>query len=128
MTTKNPTLLLTGQCTGVRRELGRYTIDGIDRVLYGQRVNHSTIQITDKPAVLAHGHRSYLVDALDASDGYAAIQALVRDYLTQARRTRRIPAATVTDEWLTTSPTRSATTQIAPPRSSSTPRPTSRSR
>ena len=99
MNTESNTLALNGQRTGIRRELGRYTIDGAQRILFGQRVDDTTIKITDKPATLTRGHRTYSVDALDASEGYAPIQALVRDYLTQARRTHRIPAAPVTDAW-----------------------------
>jgi hypothetical protein len=99
MSNDTPALALNGQCTGIRRELGRYSIDGIERVLFGQRIDHSTIKITDKPATLTCGSRSYRVDALDASEGYTAIQALVHDYLAQARRTHGIPAAPVTDNW-----------------------------
>jgi hypothetical protein len=98
MNTNTPTPL-DGQRTGIRHELGRYTIDGAERILFGQRVDPGTIKITDKPAVLTSGHRSYTIDTLNASDGYGPIQALVRDYLHQARCTRRIPAAPVTDRW-----------------------------
>lgn len=90
---------LCGQCTGIRRELGRYTIDGTERILFGQRVDQNTIKIIDKPATTVAGRRCYRVDALDASEGYAPVQALVRDYLTQATLTRRIPAAPVSDDW-----------------------------
>jgi hypothetical protein len=99
MNTDTPTLLLDGQRTGIRRELGRYTVDGAERILFGQRINPDTIKITDKPAVLTGRHRSYRVDTLDASEGYGPIQALVRDYLHQARCTHTIPAAPVTDLW-----------------------------
>jgi hypothetical protein len=100
MNTHTPTPLLNGQFTAIRRELGRYTIDGAERVLFGQRLDPDTIKITDKPAVLAGGHRSYNVDMLDASEGFGPIQALVRDYLHQARRTHQVPAACVPDAWL----------------------------
>jgi hypothetical protein len=100
MNTNTPTHLLNGQCTGIRHELGRYTIDGAERILFGQRVDPGTIKITDKPAVLTSGHRSYNIDTLNASDGYGPIQALVRDYLHQARRTHHVPAASVPDAWL----------------------------
>jgi hypothetical protein len=100
MNTSTPALLLNGQRTGIRHELGRYTVDGAERILFGQRVDPGTIKITDKPAVLTSGHRSYSVDTLDASEGYGPIQALVRDYLHQARRTHHVPAASVPDAWL----------------------------
>jgi hypothetical protein len=99
MNTNTPTPL-DGQCTSIRRELGRYTIDGTERVLFGQRVDPGTIKITDKPAELARGRRSYNVDTLQSSEGYGPIQALVRDYLHQARRTHQVPAASVPDQWL----------------------------
>jgi hypothetical protein len=100
MSTENHTVELDGQSTGIRRELGRYTIDGTDRILFGQRVDRATIKIIDKPATLEAGRRSYSVDALAASEGYAALQALVNDYLAQAHRTNRIPAASVADDWV----------------------------
>lgn len=100
MTTTIHPATLNGQRTGIRRELGRYTLEATERILFGQRVDHDTITITDKPATLTAGCRSYTVDALDTSEGYAPIQALVRDYLQQARRTHRIPAARVSDDWL----------------------------
>ena len=100
MTTTIHPATLNGQRAGIRRELGRYTLEGTERVVFGQRVNHGTIKITDKPATLTPGCRSYLIDALDTSEGYAPIRALVRDYLQQARHTHRIPAARVSDDWL----------------------------
>ena len=38
-------------------------------------------------------------NALEATEGYATIQALVSDYLAQAQRTHRIPAAPLADDW-----------------------------
>jgi hypothetical protein len=100
MNTESNTLALNGQRTSIRRELGRYAAGGVERILFGQRIDHTTIKIIDKPAVLVSGCRSYSVDAFDTSEGYGPIQALVRDYLRQARRTRRIPAAPITDDWI----------------------------
>lgn len=99
MSTQTLTPMLNGQYTGIRRELGRYTIDGTERILFGQRVDHTTIKITDKPAVIESARRSYRVEMLDSSEGYAPITALVRDYIAQAHRTCRVPAAPVTDGW-----------------------------
>lgn len=100
MTSTLTTTILDGQCTGIRRELGRYTIDSTTRILFGQRIDHTTITIIDRPAVLANGQRSYRVETLPAGEGYAPILALVRDYLHQAARTHRIPASPVSDRWL----------------------------
>lgn len=99
MNTETHTLALNGQATGIRRELGRYTIDETERILFGQRIDATIIHIIDKPATLQAGRRSYRVDTLNATEGYATIQSLVSDYLAQAQRTHRIPAAPVGDDW-----------------------------
>jgi hypothetical protein len=75
---------------GQRVELGRYNISSGERVLYGQRVN-GVVRITDNPG--ADG-RAYLVDRGLEEDGYAALQALVADYLDQARELDDVPMAT----------------------------------
>lgn len=88
--------------TGPRMELGRYVVSEGDRALYGQRVCGG-VRVTDVP--LKAAGRAYLVDRGLGEDGNAALQALVADYLDQARRLGRCPlerAALLTD-------TRSAT-------------------
>jgi hypothetical protein len=65
-----------------RTELGRYrTEDGVERVLYGQRVAN-VVRVTDVP--VDRPGRAYLVERGLEQDGYAALLALVQDYLEQA--------------------------------------------
>jgi hypothetical protein len=75
---------------GERTELARYTASGQERVIYGQRINGS-VRITDRPA--AAPGRSYLIERGVEQDGYAALQALVADYLTQSRELDQVPMA-----------------------------------
>ena len=84
MTKRSPTV-------GERRELGRYSTpaDG-QRVVYGQRVK-GVVRVVDAPLVGAG--RRYLIERELEKDGYAALQAVVNDYLQQARRLQRIPMA-----------------------------------
>jgi hypothetical protein len=81
--TTNPTV-------GERVELGRYQISTGERVLYGQRLN-GVVRITDSPHT---GGRAYLVERGLEEDGYAALQALIADYLEQARELDDVPMAT----------------------------------
>jgi hypothetical protein len=81
--TTNPTV-------GERVELGRYQISTGERVLYGQRLN-GVVRITDNPHT---GGRAYLVERGLEQDGYAALQALIADYLDQARELDDVPMAT----------------------------------
>ena len=67
---------------GERVELGRYrTAAGAERVLYGQRIA-TVIRVTDVP--VEPGGRAYLVERGIGQDGYAALLALVREYLSHA--------------------------------------------
>lgn len=67
---------------GERVELGRYqTSAGEHRVIYGQRVG--TVRVTDVPAD-GRG-RAFLVERELEQDGYAALLALVAEYLARAR-------------------------------------------
>jgi hypothetical protein len=68
--------------------LARYTFTGGERVLYGQRVN-GAVRVTDRPA--DGPERAYLVECGLEQDGYSALQALVADYIRQARQLDDIP-------------------------------------
>jgi hypothetical protein len=74
---------------GERVELGRYRISTGERVLYGQRVN-GVVRITDNAA---DSGRAYLVERGLEEDGYAALNALLDDYLEQASRLDAVPMA-----------------------------------
>jgi hypothetical protein len=77
---------------GERTELGRYrTAAGVERVLYGQRVA-TVVRVTDVP-VESPG-RAYLVERGLEEDGYAALLALVADYLEAAKRLGVPPMST----------------------------------
>lgn len=79
--------------TGERVELGRYSISAGERILYGQRVL-GVVRVTDVP--LVRGGRSYVVERGLEEHGAGAnahLQAIVRDYLMQARTRNRIPVA-----------------------------------
>lgn len=72
-----------GAPAGERVELGRYrTAAGAERVLYGQRIA-AVVRVTDVPA--KPGGRAYLVERGIEQDGYAALLALVTEYLAHAR-------------------------------------------
>jgi hypothetical protein len=75
---------------GQLTELGRYSVSGGERIVYGQRINGS-VRITDRPA--AGAGRSYLVERELEQDGYSALKALVADYTSQARELDAIPMA-----------------------------------
>ena len=78
---------------GERVELARYTVAVGERVLYGQRVA-GVVRISDHPAT--DRGRCYLVERELEQEGpgaYAALQALVGDYLDQARLLDAIPMA-----------------------------------
>jgi len=71
-------------------ELARYTVSCGQRVLYGQRVNGG-VRITDRP--VSGPGRSYVVEREVELDGYAALRALLVDYVEQARELDDIPMA-----------------------------------
>ena len=82
-----------GNPVGERVELARYTVAGGERVLYGQRVD-GVVRVSDHPAT--QGGRCYLVERELEQEGpgaYAALQALVADYLAQARFLDQVPMA-----------------------------------
>ena len=81
-----------GNNIGERMELGRYRTDaGVERVLYGQRVAN-VVRITDVP--LDQPGRAYLVERGLEQDGYAALLAVVQDYLEQANQLGIPPMST----------------------------------
>jgi len=75
---------------GDRVELGRYAVDGVERVLYGQRINGS-VRLVDRPA--AGGGRAYVVERELEQDGFAALKSIVADYVKQAGRLNAVPMA-----------------------------------
>jgi hypothetical protein len=75
---------------GERTELARYELSSGERVLYGQRIT-GTVRVTDRPAC-GRG-RSYLVERELEKDGYGALQALIADYIAQARELDEVPMA-----------------------------------
>jgi hypothetical protein len=79
-----------GNPVGERSELARYTVPAGERVLYGQRVN-GVVRVTDVPA-WGRG-RAYLVERGLEHDGYAALKALVADYVQQAELLADVPMA-----------------------------------
>jgi hypothetical protein len=58
--------------------------------VYGQRVD-GVVRVTDVPA--GGGGRAYLVERELEQDGYAALNALVADYLEQAGLVEDVPMA-----------------------------------
>jgi hypothetical protein len=77
---------------GERTELGRYrTAAGVERVLYGQRVA-KVVRVTDVP--VDRPGRAYLIERGLEEDGYAALLALVADYLETANRLGVPPMST----------------------------------
>jgi len=69
-------------------ELARYVVGGVERMLCGQWID-GVVHITDRPST-GHG-RVYLVESCNQRDGYAAVEALVADYIRQAARLKEIP-------------------------------------
>ena len=82
----------TSDDVGERTELGRYrTAAGVERVLYGQRVA-KVVCVTDVP--VDRPGRAYLVERGLEEDGYAALLALVADYLETAKQLGVPPMST----------------------------------
>jgi hypothetical protein len=73
-----------------RAELARYTVPGGERVLCGQRLN-GCVCVTDRPG--SGTGRSYIVEHQPELDGEEALQALIADYLRQARELGEVPMA-----------------------------------
>ena len=91
MTTPTVTeLRRNGNPIGERVELGRYHVSSDERVIVGQRVD-GVVRLTDRPR--GRG-RCYLVERELERDGHgahAALNALVADYLDQARQLGDVP-------------------------------------
>jgi hypothetical protein len=91
MTTPTVTeLRRNGNPVGERVELGRYRVSAGERVIVGQRVN-GVVRVTDVPA--GGGGRAYLIERELEKDGYAALMALVDDYVAQSQRLNAVPMA-----------------------------------
>ena len=73
--------------TGERIELGRYTIDTGERVVYGQRVL-DVVRLVDVPAD-GNGRRYVIERGLTCM---AELEAIVADYLHEAARWNAVPA------------------------------------
>jgi hypothetical protein len=69
-------------------ELARYVVSSGERVLYAQRIG-DILRITDCPA--DGSEPSYLVERAIKRDAYAALDALLADYVSEARRHDEIP-------------------------------------
>ena len=82
----NTTMVAVGE----RVALKSYTVHGGRRVIYGQRIN-GVVRLMDCPA---HGQgRSFLIERGLEQDGYAALNALIADYIRQAWVHDQVPMA-----------------------------------
>ena len=71
-------------------ELARYRVGDEERIVCGQRVDN-VLRVTDRPA---NGHgRCYLIERGLENDGYAALKALVLDYVRQGEHLQAVPMA-----------------------------------
>jgi hypothetical protein len=87
----NPTTAGDTPAVGEPHELGRYQLpDGTIRQLLAQRID-GHVRLVDVP--LTGDGRRYLVERELEQDGYAALKALVVDYVTVAAERAEIPAA-----------------------------------
>lgn len=98
MSTTTTAPVLPDTRTSPKHQQGSYTLpDGTVRVVYAQRVlGH--VRLTDEPEQRGDGARAYLiercVDVGPVADGTSAVahmDALVADYLHEARRLQRCP-------------------------------------
>lgn len=89
----SPTTTRTPALVGQRVELARYRITTGERILHGQRVN-GIVRLTD--SARDPGSRAYLIERGLEQDGFAALQALVADYVQQSQQ-RDEPAVLVPD-------------------------------
>ncbi len=80
-----------GEGVGERRELARYRVPAGERVVVGQRVN-GVVRVSDVPG--DGSGRAYLIERELELDGYAALLALVDDYVACAERYAEVPMRT----------------------------------
>jgi hypothetical protein len=78
----------TAPDVGERVELGRYPVHGGERILYGQRIR-GVPRVTDLPADGLRG-RALLIHRRTMP--WRELQAIVADYLAQARKLGKAPA------------------------------------
>jgi len=84
-------LVRNGNLVGERVELGRYRVPTAgERVICGQRID-GVVRLVDVPA--SGRGRAYLIERELERDGYAALKALVADYLEVAAKLGDIPLA-----------------------------------
>ena len=88
MTTTAPCPTPHRPVVGPRVELARYTVSAGERILYGQRVDGNA-RLIDRPAS-GHG-RTVLVEPHMEHDDRKALQALLDDYIEQARHHDQVP-------------------------------------
>jgi hypothetical protein len=69
-------------------ELARYSVHGCERIVYGKWID-DLVHVIDAPT--GGRGRFYPVDCCRAHDGRAAVEALVADYICQAKRGGEIP-------------------------------------
>ena len=111
-TTIAPTPVLPDTRTSPKHQQGSYTLpDGSVRIIYGQRVL-GQVRLTDEPERPGRGARAYLIERCveadpraDGTSPLAHMNAIVADYLDQARRLQRCPlerASLLTDTRATT--------------------------
>jgi len=93
LTHQPPTPPASGPRVGQRVELARYRITAGTRILQGQRVD-GVVRVTDCPS--DHAGRCYLIERGLEQDGYAALTALVADYVQESQQ-RDEPAIHVPD-------------------------------
>jgi hypothetical protein len=86
-----------GNLVGERVELGRYRTPTEERLIVGQRVN-GVVRVSDVPA--AGRGRAYLIERELEKDGYAALKALVADYLQQAQLHGTVPMHAAAERWI----------------------------
>ena len=86
-----------GNLVGERVELGRYRTRRGERRIVAQRVN-GVVRVSDVPA--SGRGRAYLIERELEKDGYAALKALVADYLHQAQLHGTMPMYAPAERWI----------------------------
>lgn len=86
------TLIAPATGVGTRKTVGRYTLPSGGRVIYRERAGDE-IRLVDMPAT-GEGGESWIIESGLEQDPGGAIDALVIDYLGQAKLHQTIPAST----------------------------------